>query len=93
MVDLVWCIRSSSVNKAAIDVATLRQFEQEAGSILFGKHLNNGAIYEYTTLVLQRQFLERHKGWTNRLSLQRGIVALHFPIGIGGMPGLSEPAN
>ena len=32
---LVWCIRSSSVNKVAIDVATLLWFEQESGSISF----------------------------------------------------------
>ena len=32
---LVLCIRSSSVNKVAIDVATLLWFEQESGSISF----------------------------------------------------------
>ena len=32
---LVWCIRSSSVNKVAIDVATLLWFEQESGSKSF----------------------------------------------------------
>ena len=69
---LVWCIRSSVVNKWVLYANPFLRFEQESGFLPFRKPSNNVVNYGYRTLgrhletgpkELQRQPL----GWRRRL--------------------------
>ena len=49
--DLVWCIRSSVVNKWVLYANPFLRFEQESGFLSFRKPSNNVVNYGYTTLA------------------------------------------
>ena len=50
---LVWCIRSSVVNKWVLYANPFLRFEQESGFLSFRKPSNNVVNYGYRTLVAQ----------------------------------------
>ena len=56
---LVWCIRSSVVNRWVLYANPFLRFEQESGFLSFRKPSNNMVNYGYRTLVLQRQYGEK----------------------------------
>ena len=50
---LMWCIRSSAVNKWVLYANPFLRFEQESGFLSFRKPSNNVVNYGYRTLVLE----------------------------------------
>ena len=59
---LVWCIRSSVVNKWVLYANPFLRFEQESGFLSFRKPSNNVVNYGYRTLALVQDRHDRVNG-------------------------------